>query len=79
MAVLKEKYGIKDPPPLNPHTEGMRDQSRYCDFHQNYSHSTEYCCQMKKIIESLKRRGLLAEFMKESHSVNIRSLKEKRR
>lgn len=32
-AVLKEKYGVKDPPPLNPHTEGVRDRSRYCDFH----------------------------------------------
>lgn len=28
VAVLKKKYGVKDPPPLNPHTEGVRDRSR---------------------------------------------------
>lgn len=77
VAVLKEKYRVKDPPPLNPHTERLQDRSRYCDFHQNYGHNTEYCYKLKRIIESLKRKGLLAEFMKDEVPREQQSLKGK--
>lgn len=77
VAVLKEKFRVKDPPPLNLHTEGLQDQSRLCDFHQNYGHNTQYCYQLKRIAEFLERKGLLAEFMKDESPGEQQSLKGK--
>lgn len=44
---------------------------------QNYGHNTEYCYQLKEIIESLKWKGLLAEFMKDEPQRDLQLLKEK--
>lgn len=77
VTILTEKYGVKDPPSLNPHTDGVRNRSRYRNFHQSYGHNAEYCYQLKKIIESLKRKGLLAEFLKDELQWEQQSLKGK--
>ena len=40
-----------------------RDNTRYCEFHKDYGHSTDDCIQLKKEIEYLIRRGYLRCFI----------------
>ncbi|XP_022841825.1 uncharacterized protein LOC111365502 [Olea europaea var. sylvestris] len=49
-------------PMLTP--SDKRNQSKYCHFHRDHGHDTEECLQLKKEIESLLRRGLLAKYVK---------------
>ncbi|XP_022874021.1 uncharacterized protein LOC111392857 [Olea europaea var. sylvestris] len=49
-------------PMLTP--SGKRNQSKYCHFHRDHGHDTEECLQLKKEIERLLRRGLLAKYVK---------------
>ena len=40
-----------------------RDNTRYCEFHRDYEHSTNDCIQLKREIEYLIRRGYLRRFI----------------
>ena len=40
-----------------------RDNTRYCEFHRDYEHSTDACIQLKREIEYLIRRGYLRRFI----------------
>ena len=40
-----------------------RDNTKYCEFHRDYGHNTEYCIQLKREIEFLIRRGYLRRFI----------------
>ncbi|XP_021747902.1 uncharacterized protein LOC110713764 [Chenopodium quinoa] len=39
-----------------------RDTSKWCDFHEDYGHTTEECTHLKDNIEDLVRRGYLSQF-----------------
>ena len=36
-----------------------KDNTRYCEFHMDHGHRTDYCIQLRKEIEYLIRRGYL--------------------
>ena len=36
-----------------------RDLTKYCEFHKDHGHRTDYCIQLRKEIEYLIRRGHL--------------------
>ena len=40
-----------------------RDNTRYCEFHRDYGHSTDNCIQLRKEIEYLIRRRYLRRFI----------------
>ena len=40
-----------------------RDNTKYCEFHRDYSHRTDNCIQLKREIEYLIRRGYLRRFI----------------
>ncbi|XP_021744829.1 uncharacterized protein LOC110710795 [Chenopodium quinoa] len=40
----------------------IRDTSKWCDFHGDYSHTTKECTHLKDNIEDLVRRGYLSQF-----------------
>ncbi|XP_022843447.1 uncharacterized protein LOC111367002 [Olea europaea var. sylvestris] len=49
-------------PMLTPSSK--RNQSKYYHFQKDHGHDTEECLQLKKEIEHLLRRGLLAKYLK---------------
>ena len=40
-----------------------RDNTRYCEFHRDHGHRTNYCIQLRKEIEYLIRRGYLCRYI----------------
>lgn len=58
-----EFLGILRPPlkMMSPHDKHNR--AKFCQFHQDHGHDTEYCIEVKKEIESTIKRGLLKEFI----------------
>ena len=40
-----------------------RDNTKYCEFHKDYGHRTDYCIQLKREIEYLIRHGYLRRFI----------------
>ncbi|GKV36702.1 hypothetical protein SLEP1_g44802 [Rubroshorea leprosula] len=40
-----------------------RDHTRYCDFHQDHSHTTEQCNSLRSELESLAQKGMLNEYI----------------
>src|SRR5436189_3011534 len=61
--IRREGYNITEPRRLNPDLTGQRCRDRYCLFHRDYGHDTEFCQQLKEEIERLIKRGHLRRFI----------------
>src|SRR3954469_25156999 len=61
--VRREGYQITEPRRLNPELADHRRRDRYCLFHRDYGHDTEFCQQLKQEIEKLIKRGHLKRFI----------------
>ncbi|GKV12323.1 hypothetical protein SLEP1_g23482 [Rubroshorea leprosula] len=59
---IKNKMELRRPLPMRS-SPASRDQSRYCDFHQDHGHITEECNSLKSELEGLARKGLLNEYI----------------
>ncbi|GKV17644.1 hypothetical protein SLEP1_g28118 [Rubroshorea leprosula] len=53
---------LRRPLPMRS-SPASRNQSRYCDFHQDHGHITEECNSLKSELEGLARKGLLNEYI----------------
>lgn len=51
VAVIKEKFGVKDPIPMRPQSFPTQDKIMFCNFHRDYKHTTEDCIELKRTIE----------------------------
>lgn len=65
ITIIKEKYRVCDPTPMQTQAMPARDKSKFCRFHQDYEHMTENCIQLKRAIERLIRDGHLKEYISE--------------
>lgn len=61
--VIKQKYEVHDPPPMQTQNIPSRDNTKYCGFHQDYDHTTENCIQLERAIEKLIWEGHLKEYL----------------
>nr|GEW80326.1 reverse transcriptase domain-containing protein [Tanacetum cinerariifolium] len=59
-----EASKFQPPPPMVTPVE-KRSSNKFCDFHNDKSHSTDECMQLKKQIEELVRAGKLSHMIKE--------------
>ncbi|XP_022873242.1 uncharacterized protein LOC111392197 [Olea europaea var. sylvestris] len=59
---IKDFRKLKWPPRLRSSPD-TRDESKYCDFHRDHSHTTEDCLALKREIEALIRRGFLSSYI----------------
>lgn len=48
---------MRRPNPIPPHQSRRKD--RFCEFHQDYGHSTEQCIELKEFVEDLIDRGYM--------------------
>lgn len=63
VTVMKEKFEVRDPTPMQVEMLPARDKSKYCGFHQGYGHTTENGIQLKRAIERLISCGPLKEYI----------------
>lgn len=40
VAVIKDKYRVKDPAPMRPQSFPTRDKTKFCEFHRDYGYTT---------------------------------------
>ncbi|GKV44660.1 hypothetical protein SLEP1_g51822 [Rubroshorea leprosula] len=59
---IKNKMDLKRPSPMRT-AAATRDHTRYCDFHQDHSHTTEQCNSLRSELESLAQKGMLNEYI----------------
>ncbi|GKV28774.1 hypothetical protein SLEP1_g37780 [Rubroshorea leprosula] len=59
---IKNKMELRRPLPMRS-SPASRDQSRYCDFHQDHGHTTKECNSLKSELEGLAQKGLLSEYV----------------
>ncbi|GKU89581.1 hypothetical protein SLEP1_g3705 [Rubroshorea leprosula] len=59
---IKNKMDLRHPGPMKT-AAASRDHTRYCDFHQDHSHTTEQCNNLKSKLESLAQKGMLNEYV----------------
>ncbi|GKU89055.1 hypothetical protein SLEP1_g3247 [Rubroshorea leprosula] len=59
---IKNKMDLRLPGPMKT-AAASRDHTRYCDFHQDHSHTTEQCNSLKSELENLAQKGMLNEYV----------------
>nr|XP_011462073.1 PREDICTED: uncharacterized protein LOC105350825 [Fragaria vesca subsp. vesca] len=57
-----QNEGIFTKPPPLMSDPSRRDQSRFCEFHREYSHTTNQCQNLRWQIESLMAKGKLIQY-----------------
>jgi len=61
MEIEKESF-LQRPRPMKTNPI-WRDRNKYCRFHQDHSHNTKNCIQLKDAIEDLIKRGYLEKYV----------------
>ncbi|GKV01720.1 hypothetical protein SLEP1_g14261 [Rubroshorea leprosula] len=59
---IKNKMDLRRPNLMRT-AVASRDHTRYCDFHQDHSHTIEQCNSLRSKLESLAQKGLLNEYI----------------
>ncbi|GLU18330.1 hypothetical protein SLE2022_346360 [Rubroshorea leprosula] len=62
---IKNKMDLRRPDPMRT-TAATKDHTRYCDFHQDHSHTTEQCNSLRSELESLAQKGMLNEYIQKA-------------
>ena len=75
---IKDEHYLKWPRPLHlsPH---IRDKIKYCRFHKDHGHYTEYCRDLKEQIEELIRKGKLQKYVKKGEYSNFKGSNKSQR
>ncbi|XP_022868017.1 uncharacterized protein LOC111387674 [Olea europaea var. sylvestris] len=67
---IKEMKELKWPPRMKSPPD-TRDRSKYCEFHRDHGHTTEYCQALQRKIEALIKRGFLRNYI--GHDKRLRN------
>ena len=75
---IKDEHYLKWPRPLHlsPH---IRDKNKYCRFHKDHGHYTEYCRDLKEQIKELIRKGKLQKYVKKGEYINFKGSNKSQR